>query len=53
MFTNLEIKMAFGLSVTGSIAATTESNLLGNLSLKVKQLLTLTSHVKPFFITRR
>ena len=48
--------MAFGLTIIGRIAATVlvlvtspESNILGNLSLKVKNLLTLTGDVKVIF----
>ena len=53
--------MAFGLTIIGDIAATTlivvspesptspESNILGNLSLKVKKLLILTCDVKSIF----
>ena len=41
----------FGLSIIRSIAATTspKSNILGNLSLKVKKVLTLTGDVKTIF----
>ena len=58
MFTNSDFKMAFGLSIIGSTAATTphlylqtgpESNILGNLFLKVKNLLTLTGDVETIF----
>ena len=51
MFTNLDFKMVFGLSIIRSIATTTspKSNILGNLSLKVKKVLTLTGDVKTIF----
>ena len=48
--------MVFGLYITGSISATTlilvnnpESNIFGNLLLKVEKLLTLTGDVKTIF----
>ena len=48
--------MAFGLTIIGSIVATTfilvkksESNILGNLFFKVKMLLSLTGEVKTIF----
>ena len=56
MFSNSDFKMAFGLSIIGSIAATTlthqtspESTIIGNLSLKVKKFLTLADDVKTIF----
>ena len=45
--------MASGITITGNIAATTlispESNIFGNLSLKVKKLLILAGHLKTIF----
>ena len=55
MFTDLDFKIAFGLTIISSIVATKlilvnnstpKSNILGNLSLKVKKLVTLTGDVK-------
>ena len=45
MFTNSDFKLAFGLTIVGSI----ESNILGNLSSKVKKLLTRKGNVKTIF----
>ena len=54
MFTNSDLKMVFGLSIIGCITTTTllllpESNILDNLSLKVKKVLALTGDVKTIF----
>ena len=54
MFTNSDLKMVSGLSIIGCIKTTTllllpESNILDNLSLKVKKVLALTGDVKTIF----
>ena len=57
MFTNSDFKITFGLTIKGSIAATSflyynkswKQFILGNLSLKVKKLLTHKGDVKNNF----